>query len=103
MSKRNLIHGTWCSFQIQNITCAALSEEVAEKTQGLRYNLSSTFHLNFCCFTCMNPRVCYYILIGSINDRRLKGEEIQDLGMEELDELEKLIEAGLSRVENTKV
>lgn len=51
----------------------------------------------------MNPRVCYYILIGSINDRRLKGEEIQDLGMEELDELEKLIEAGLSRVVNTKV
>ncbi|KAL3515489.1 hypothetical protein ACH5RR_022391 [Cinchona calisaya] len=34
--------------------------------------------------------------------RHLKGEEIQELGMEDLIKLEKLIEAGLSRVAKTK-
>lgn len=36
-------------------------------------------------------------------DRHLRGEELQGLNLEELKHLEKLLEAGLSRVTETKV
>ncbi|KAL3538706.1 hypothetical protein ACH5RR_002072 [Cinchona calisaya] len=42
------------------------------------------------------------VLVKTLELRHLKGEELQGLGMEDLVKLEKLIEAGLSRVAKTK-
>lgn len=59
-----------------------------EKTDGL---FERTINLSSLILSLLN----YY--------RQLNGEELQGLGIEELDKLEKTVQTGLNRVQNTKV
>ncbi|KAL6269807.1 hypothetical protein ACE6H2_026718 [Prunus campanulata] len=62
--------------QLESSTSAALSKEIAENTHELR---------------------------GASYNRKLMGEELQELNMKELQELEKLLGSGLKRVRDAKM
>ncbi|BBH09214.1 K-box region and MADS-box transcription factor family protein [Prunus dulcis] len=66
---------SFCMSQLESSTSAALNKEIAENTHELR---------------------------GASYNRKLMGEELQELNMKELQELEKLLGTGLRRVRDAK-
>lgn len=68
---------------------------MADKTHQLRYNILVAKELSFIVFACTN-----FIIF---TNRQTRGEELDGLNLEELQKLEKMLEAGLTRVLETKV
>ncbi|CAN6979559.1 unnamed protein product [Brassica rapa subsp. trilocularis] len=81
---------------VENSDHALLSKEIAEKSHRLRYT-------NICVFFKFRNNyhfltVCVYMIMY----RQMRGEELQGLNIEELQQLEKALESGLTRVIETK-
>ncbi|CAN7063317.1 unnamed protein product [Brassica oleracea var. botrytis] len=81
---------------VENSDHALLSKEIAGKSHRLRYpNICAFFKFlnNYHFLT-----ACVYMIIY----RQMRGEELQGLNIEELQQLEKALESGLTRVIETK-
>ncbi|KAK3019326.1 hypothetical protein RJ639_003700 [Escallonia herrerae] len=73
---------------VENINNSRLNKEIAEKNHQLRYICVS---LSSCGFSA-------YYDISPINNRQMRGEDLQGLSIEELQQLERSLEAGLGHV-----
>ncbi|XP_021274513.1 MADS-box protein SVP isoform X1 [Herrania umbratica] len=79
---------------VENGNQSMLSKEVAEKSHQLRYP-SVLFLIGLCI-------LCVWIHNDFALNRQMRGEELQGLSIEELQQLEKSLESGLSRVMEKK-
>jgi hypothetical protein len=83
-------------FQLEHGNNIRLSKEVADKSQQLRYIIILVATVSF-----------FHVLTDTnsiaFDDRQARGEDLQGLNLDELQKLEKKLEAGLRRVLETKV
>ncbi|XP_022773888.1 MADS-box protein SVP-like isoform X1 [Durio zibethinus] len=75
---------------VENSNLSMLTMEVAEKSHQLRYTFILLLISLF--------KLCIWIYCDFAQNRQMRGEELQGLNFEELEQLEKSLEAGLSRV-----